>query len=125
MFVSLCWGWSGKIVDLWVGRYWGASRAVQSEKLYASTNVKAVRILRKWAGKQLGQRSFAGSWLLLDDELRQRVMILCDDLDHAEIPWHDEVVRKSRDLYRVDVVKTYKERKTSDRVYEDVDGLKE
>jgi hypothetical protein len=78
---------TGEVLDLWVGRYWGASRSIRNEKLYASTNIQAVRIFRKWMKKQLGKKRFSGTWLLLNQGLQNRVMTLCDDLDRAEIPW--------------------------------------
>ena len=99
---------TGEITDLWVGRYWGASRAVRNEKVYASTNVQAVRVVRRWMGKHLRRKSFSGIWLMLKPELRDRVMTLCDDLDRAEISCfeHNRLEGsgwRRNDPYRIDL----------------------
>ena len=95
---------TGEIVDFWTGRYWGTSRSVRNEKLYVSTNVKAVRVFEKWMGKQLGRKSFSGMWLLLDGDLRKRVRALCGDVERAGAAWEDEKGYRNIDPQRFDLL---------------------
>jgi len=64
-----------------VGRYWGASRSVRNEKLYASINKKTVRVYRKWMVRNLRRKKFSGLWLLKNKELSDKAQIACDNLN--------------------------------------------
>ncbi|MFI5251951.1 MAG: hypothetical protein ACHQQQ_05890 [Bacteroidota bacterium] len=82
---------TGEIIDnWWVGRFWGASRSVQNEKMYYSTNDKAIRIIRKWLGKNFGKKSFSGLWFM-KPELRERLFDLCDRLDVEQTPRQNDL----------------------------------
>jgi len=76
---------TGKIFDLWVGRFWGASRSVRNEKLYFSSNPQAIRIFRSWYKHYLNRKYHTGLRLMLKAEEIDRISILCDDLDRARI----------------------------------------
>ena len=72
---------TGEIFNDWVGRFWGASRSIKNEKFYDSLNVKAVRIIRKWVARAYGKKRVSGMWLVLDKKLKERLSVLCKQLE--------------------------------------------
>ena len=86
-----------KILSMWVGRYWGASRNVKNDKLYASTNTKTVRIYSKWLARSLGKKKFSGLWLLKNKEFSDKALIACDDLDLHRYSWDYEKIEGNKE----------------------------
>ena len=72
-------------VDLWVGRYWGASRSVKIEKIYVSTNPETIRLFRNWYRKIIKKRKHFRIRLILSDEEANRLSVFCNDLERAKI----------------------------------------
>ncbi|HTY10798.1 MAG TPA: hypothetical protein VMF88_06980 [Bacteroidota bacterium] len=75
---------TGEIYDMWVGRYWGASRSVKNERLYVSTNPKIIRLFRNWFRNIIRKRKRFRMRLILNPEEASRLSVFCHDLDRAK-----------------------------------------
>ena len=76
---------TGEVYELWVGRYWGASRSVKNKRLYVSTNPKTIRLFRSWFRKITKKEKHFRMRLILNPDEADRLSAFCNDLERAKI----------------------------------------
>jgi hypothetical protein len=85
---------TGEIVESWTGRFWGGSRSVKNEKLFYSDDISDVRTFRRWIKSTKGMKNFSGTWILWNEDARNRVKKIGNDL---------KLVKAARNLQNSDL----------------------